>query len=266
MDALSIDILVAAVLPAILLTQAATLLGRAHEIDLSLDQQCYFVAVVQSCLLDFVPDGLVAALSGVGLFVVLALRFAFGRRFGTNSMIVSIAVGMMLVGVAFVLIWFLKPGSQYPTYRAWIPLPYLAAVSVCVCLLIMLGDLVFSSSHRVKVPVRSIGSLPPGAGALAFAIAPASLLTMLAGSLLAVHAQTITLSFSNSFGILGATVSLVAFGRLSRATALGLFLAAIYVIGILVLTPLRNSMLQSFGVPILSLVVVGLFALFYNRS
>ncbi len=252
------DSFLAAFVPAILLAQAATLLGRANEIDLSLDQQCFFVTISQICLFKFLPIDLpevfVIVASFILLCLILTFRFAFDRRFNANPMIVSIAVGMILLGISYVLIWRITPGTQTPDYPTWVKLKTLSLFSLLVSIIIWIGDLFISSSYLVKVPIRPIGSLPGIIQTFAFAVAPAAILITLAATVLASHAKSVTLSFSQNFGILGATTSMLTFGRLSRATCFGFILGLLYLLGL------------NFNLPFFGLLIVASFALFINRK
>jgi hypothetical protein len=252
------------VLPAILLAQAATLLGRAREIDLSLDQQCVFVVAVQICLFPVLAEPLAAIISGVGLFAILLGRMAFARKFQVNTMIVSIAVGLMLVGLAFTFLWLGGFPSQYPRYHLHTSMRTLALLGLALFLLVLVIDRFVALNYRMTVPVQPIGSVPGLGLSVVGALFPAVVLTTMAGSLLALHAGTLTLYFSDGFGVLGATAALFTYGRLIRASGVGLMLGATYVAGVYAMD-LGTDVIQSFLVPIFSLAVMAAVALIVSR-
>ena len=258
---------VASFLAAILLALAGTLLSRAKEIDLSLDAQCFFVAGLQDCLFRFMVPGVVAAgISVAVLLLLLCVRIEFSRRFTVDSMIVSIGFGLMLLGGVFALFFLSGFETQVPLYPRWVPFWSVACAAAGAICTVLLLDRYFAPSYRVAVSLRPLGGVPPRRPTFTCAVLPACILTALAGTLLATHAGSVTPGSSNSFGVLGSTAALMTYGRLSRALAAGILLGTLYVLGILAETTSLQDMLQSYVLPILSLAIVALVALFLGRA
>lgn len=259
------ETIAAALLPSILLTQAATLLGRAREIDLSLDQQCLFVAIVQLCAMKFMAPQLALLLSCVMLAFLLSLRILFARKRQSDTMIVSIAGGLLLIGTSFGLAWGFGLSGLYPSYPEWISVPRFASFSLLVIILFFVVDALSAEVHRTLVPLGPPETAPSITRSIWFCAVPASVLTTIAATLLAVHAELVAPELSHSFGIMGATIALVAFGRLPRAGFLGAGLGIVYVSGLFAVGWTQSPALQSFGVPMLTLGLVALVALRVNR-
>jgi hypothetical protein len=261
-----IDTIATALATAILLSLSGTLLGRAKEIDLSLDTQCFFVAGLQDCLFKVTPTLLAVPLSVVLLFLLLCLRLVFARRFRLDPMIVSIGFGLTLLGATYTIFALFGLAIQSPQYQRWASFWCLVGVAAAFISTALLADRYFAPSQRVRVPLKSLGGPPGFWPSVGCSIAPACVLTAISGTLLATHAGTVTPNSSSAFGVLGSTAALLTYGRSGRAVLAGLVLAGLYLLGIFAGTSAMQDLLQSFVLPIVTLIIAGALALFLGRA
>lgn len=265
MPALYLNLLLGTMIPAVLFAIAAALLARAREIDLSLDQQCFLVAVLQTCFFTVMPVWL-GVLCSFGIIAVLqSLKLLFNRATAADSMVTSIAAGMVYMGLAFVMLWLFGV-LQNPRY----PVDFSRVGVGIVCLLLLgavwIADARVAAVQRLTFPVRpDVGGVPHRLPSVVYGVVPAALLTTATATLMGAYARSVTPTFSSGLGILGATIAIVTYGRLGRSAAFGGVLGAI-MIGPQLMGTSVSGVVQSFWIPMLSLLGVGAFALFASRT
>jgi hypothetical protein len=267
------NLLYSIVLPAILLSAAAAFLARAREIDLSLDQQCYFVASVQAALYLLLPSWIGAA---VGLIVSFALlvaiqsaRLYFNRVIGLNGvatsdgLVTSIASGMILVGAASVITWA-AGGQRTPSYT--LELPPVMVLAVCGGILVAIWglDCFSGNAQRVTFPVSpAVGAPPSKRASVIYAVAPAALLTAGAATLLGAYSQSVTPAFTSGLGIIAATLAILTFGRVRRSFVAGIGLAVIFIVPQMVFP--GGGLVQSYVEPVSRLLIIAILPIFLSR-
>ena len=257
--------IVASLIPAVALSQSATLLARAREIDLSLDQQCFLVAVLQVCFSGSVPAWASIVISVFVLSALQSARLIFNRVACANTMITSIASSLIYFGLAYLGMRYFHLGYAPQYALAGVTLEVLAGVAVISICLLLAADKFVGPMFRSKIGVLPLGGTPNIFASAFWCVLPASLLTCLASAVLAVHAGSVTESFSQNFGILGATAALVSYARAPRAARFGAIIAIFYVAGLAIAHLAQSSLAQSFLVPILSLASMGALALILSR-
>ena len=261
---LPFNVLYSTFIPALLLVAAATLLDRAKEIDLSLDQQCYFVACAQAVLFSACPAFLAILGSCVLIIVLQSARVWFNRRMKCDTFVMSIAAGMIYTGAAFVLPWAVGVDRNPPYLLPLTPF-WVAAGAMMLLAVTWAADRLSADAQRVTFPLRpDVAGTPDLTSSIQYAVVPAALLTTAAATLLAAYAGNVTQSSSSSLGILAATIAILTFGRLARGIVAGAGIAAIIIFAQeTALVP--AGVLQSHVLPIFTFAVVGLIALLKNR-
>lgn len=254
--------------PAIFLSVASVLLIRLREIDLSLDQQCFFVGAMQAIFFHFSSGsyGIAAVImSFLLVFFLLYFRIRLNMFFKTNSMIMSLSFGMILIGVCLGLIWLFGIESRQPQYPHWISRPLFYSISAIILLVIIGCDQIVSLFIKStifpgRISMRILSQSNP-----LYLIISASILITLAGTLLALHANSVTAGFAGNIGILVAAMSMITYGRIIRALAFGVLVGFFYWVGLRSSFFSNSDLFKSYLFPVFQLFIVYFYSLCSNK-
>lgn len=205
------------------------------------------------------------AISSVVLAALQAGRLYFNIRTGANSLVTSIATGMMLFGLTAFL---LPPAERNPAYELPVSAGAAATAGVFLLALLYLLDARVAGFQRTTLPLRpALASRPTLRSSILYAIWPAALLTSAAATLIGAHAGRVTDGFTSNMGVLGATLSVATFGRIPNAALAGLILGVTFFTFQEVGSwpAIAGGTLQSFVLPTLGYLAIGVIALTRNR-